>query len=190
MVVIPIDRSRRSRATQIDILNAYAERLREIRGLSEQNVVVSDQATPKQAPTGGRIHVTVAFNDGTFDVGEAASHAIATENANLFVSFYQCLRLDKTGRSEAKLLGGDALLIYKQRILSKLLVDDPSKGTSSNTWEPMRIETNGSSRVRVPLLRDMPILKRSHGPFDAWKEWVGIRLAWEINFDWDLYDVN
>ena len=180
-MTLPFDNTRRSRASQIEILRAFADRLREIDNLNDQNVVVSDQPMPKQTPpTGGKLFVTVSYGDGNFPNGR---HQEFTEESRLVVAIYTCSKKDKAGRAEAKLLLDDSLTAYKRKVLSKLLVDNPSLGRNSPPWEPARV-TGGK---RVPMLREPATPSHCTSPLDAWSDWIGLQLSFRVVFDWDLY---
>lgn len=182
-MVLPIDHSKRSRTTQIEILRAFVERVREVDGLNDQNAVLCDQSQPKDAPSGGKLLVTVSPGSGKFKIGSSSHHACATEEMLLNVSIFAVNMRDKPGRSESKLLDDDSFSQFKARILSKLLVESPELKASSPAWEPTRI----SGQFRIPLLREPAIPLDCSGPFDCWKNWCGIQLLWLVTFDWDLY---
>lgn len=182
-MVLPFDNTRRSRGSQIEILTSFAERIREIPTLNDQNVVIADQPTPKSAPTGGRFQIIVSYGDGRFP---NSSHSEFIENSSLVVALYAISKRDKLGRSESKMLGDDSITQYKHRVLSKLLVDDPTKRNLSRPWEPTRVMDG----LRVPILRDPPTISHCTGPSDCWSDWIGIQIHWNIVFDWELYDVS
>ncbi len=180
-MTLPFDNTRRSRASQIEILKAFVDRLQEIDNLNDQNVVVSDQSIPKQTPpTGGKLFITVSYGDGDFPNGRNQEF---TENSSLVVAIYTVSKKDKAGRAEAKLLLDDSLTAYKGKVLSKLLVGNPSLGRDSPPWEPTRV-TDGK---RVPMLREPATPLRCTAPLDAWGDWIGIQISFRVVFDWDLY---
>lgn len=108
-----------------------------------------------------------------------------TEDATLTIGIYRISKKDRPGRSEAKLLGDSSLFEWKQKVLAKICVEDPTLGDLSSAWEPTKV-VNG---YRVPLLREPPLPTNSVGPFDVTenKGWAGLQLHWSIVFDWDLY---
>ena len=179
-MTLPIDNTRRSRGSQIEILEAFAARLREIPALNEQNVWISDQPLPESPPSGGRFQIVIAYGEGRFP---NSRHQEFTEESSLVVGIYSISKKDRLGRAEAKLLSDGSITDYKQKILSKLLVDNPSLGRNSKPWEPTRVE--GS--YRIPILREPATPTHCTGPVDAWKDWIGIQIFFRVVFDWDLY---
>lgn len=184
----------RSRADQIDILLAFADRLREHEKLNEQNVVVSDQPVPLQFPAGG-FCVCVAPGDGRFpdNLWEGGHHATGTESGSVIVGIYTQIRRDRPGRREQAMLGRKSipgsepsmerpsLLIWKRDILSLLTVQDPSRKAASQAWEP--------SKDCAPLCRSIPRPIRATSALDVpgHDGWIGMQITWAVEWDWDLY---
>lgn len=199
----------RSRATQDDILLAFADRLREHPLLNSQNVVVSDQSVPEDMPGGG-FCVTVAPGPGVFprELTAAASHAQVTEDGSVIIGVYTKILRDRKGRREYSLFGRKSqlastadevrrpsLATWKREILKLLLVkgpgfqfppvddDDPLPrwDFGVESWEP--------SRDGVPLCRDIPSPGRSTEVLDVpgFPGWIGLQLTFAIAWDWELY---
>jgi len=201
----------RSRATQDDILLAFADRLREHPLLNEQNVVVSDQSVPEDMP-GGAFCVTVAPGPGEFplELTSAASHAQATEDGSVIIGIYTKIVKDRKGRREFALFGRrsqlastpdevrkPALTTWKRDILKLLMVDGPAFQAEEldeddnpvplynfgvQAWEP-------ASAAGVPLCRDIPSPRRVTAALDVpgFPGWIGIQLTFSISWDWELY---
>ncbi len=179
-MVLPFDNTRRSRASQTEILQAFLDRIREITDINDQNSFVDDQPLPKSPPPGGKLVFVVSYGEGRFP---NARHQEFSEESSLVVSVYAVSRKDRMGRADTKLLPDDSITSYKKKLLSKLLVDDPSLGRDSRPWEPTRV-MNGK---RVPMLREPATPTHCVGPLDAWKDWKGIQIYFSVLFDWDLY---
>lgn len=179
--MLPFDNSRRGRTTQIEVLNAIAERIREIPGMNDQNVVICDQPVPVAMP-GGQMCISIAPKDGIFP---NSSPSIMSEDSNLITSIYRISKKDRPGRAEAKLLDEQSILNIKRLILAKMCVEDPTLGDNSPSWEPTRTV----SGYRIPLLREPPLPTHSIGPVDVAEHpgWVSLQLHWSVLFDWDLY---
>lgn len=198
----------RSRATQDDILLAFADRLREHSLLNEQNVVVSDQPVPADMPGGG-FCVAIAPGDGRFpfELMDAAHHSQVTEDGSIVVGVYTKIRRDRKGRREFSLFGRRKQIIslpdvdqpesrrpnltqWKRDILKLLLVGEPSLADGSNVpidhlrhaWEP-------ASETGVPLCRDIPKPSRVTGVLDVpgFPGWIGFQITFSIAWDWNLY---
>ncbi|QDV26356.1 hypothetical protein [Aureliella helgolandensis] len=194
----------RNRATQTDILLAFADRLREHPLLNVQNVVVSDQAVPEDMPGGGFL-VCIAPGSGNFpaELWDAASHAQATEDGSAVIGVYTKIRRDRRGRREFSLFGRrkqlsdtpeeldrPSLITWKQSILKLLTVGDPTWAhpggapmldVAVEAWEP--------SRDGIPLCRDVPRPVSATGVLDVpgFPGWIGLQLTFSIAWDWDLY---
>lgn len=179
--MLPFDNSRRGRTTQIEVLKAIAERIREIYGMNDQNVVVCDQAVPDAMP-GGQMCVSVAPHDGTFP---NSSPSVMSEDSTVITSIYRISKKDRPGRAEAKLLDEQSLLAIKKLILAKLCIEDPNMGDNSPSWEP----TKTVAGSRVPLLREPLLPMRSVGPTEVSEHpgWISLQIHWSALFDWDLY---
>lgn len=177
---LPFDNTRRSRGSQIEILESFAGRLREITGINDQNCSISDQPVPKSPPTGGKLQIVVSYGDGVFLNDR---HQEFSEESTLVVAIYAHNKKDRMGRAEAKLLADDSITYYKQKVLSKLLVETPRLGRNSRPWEPTRIMDG----KMVPILREPPTATRCTAPLDAWNDWIGIQISFRVVFDWDLY---
>ena len=193
-MIIPIDHSRRLRTTQTEILRAFLARVREVEGLNEQNAVLSDQPMPKDPPPGGKLLVTVSPAGGPFKLGSSAHHACTTEESRIVIGIFAINMRDRMARSESKLLDDDSFSDMKRKILAKLLVEDPALKASSPHWEPTREVLIQNAEFPAGVLRRVPILREPStpvdcsGPMDAWKNWTGIQITWDVVFDWDLYD--
>jgi hypothetical protein len=195
--------TRRSRATQDDILLAFADRLREHELLNHQNVVISDQPVPDDMPGGG-FCLAVAPGPGQYprELWESAGHAQATEDGSVIVGVYTKIVRDRRGRKEFSLFGRreqdaspqpDArrpnLMAWKRAILKLLVVGEPTLASSGNvalssfrqSWEP--------SRDGIPLCRDIPTPIRSTGVLDVpdFPGWIGLQITFAVAWDWDLY---
>lgn len=179
--MLPFDNSRRGRTTQIEVLKAIADRIRQIPGMNDQNVIICDQPVPSMMP-GGQMCISVAPSDGQFP---NSSPSIMSEDSGLIVGIYRISKKDRPGRAEAKLFDEQSLLELKHKILTKMCVENPSQLDNSPSWEPTRIVTG----YRVPLLREPPLPTRSIGPVDVAEHpgWIGLQLHWSVLFDWDLY---
>ncbi len=180
----------RSRATQDEILLAFADRLRDHELLNEQNVVVSDQSVPSQMPGGG-FCVCVSAGPGEFpsELWNAASHAQATEDGSVIVGVYTKITRDRRGRSEIALFGRrkqterdlnvqrPGLIVWKRDLLKLLTV-----GQDRQAWEP-------ASAAGAPLCRDIPTPKRVTGVLDVpgFPGWIGLQITIAVTWDWELY---
>lgn len=192
----------RSRATQDDILLAFADRLREHALLSEQNVVVDDQAVPSDMPGGG-FCVCVAPGPGVFpnELMAAAHHAQVTEDGSVIIGIYTKIMRDRRGRREFALFGRrsqtavtpaearrPSLMAWKRDILKLLMVGDPTLGDGSAAYDTMR-KAWEPDRDGIPLLRELPQPARVTGVLDVpeFPGWVGLQITFAIAWDWDLY---
>jgi hypothetical protein len=186
------DPFKRNRTTLDSILLAFADRLRTIPDLNNQNVVVSDQEVPESFPTGS-LCLSVSPSDGRFKL-PGGGHATLNEDTEIVVGIYVVIVRDRLGRSETKLVGRKTqfsaeqtaerkpLLEWKRRVLQKLLVDDPAKGPASKQWMP--VDSDG-----LPILRNEIYPTSSRGPLEVAgeKTWLGLHLRFAISFDWYLY---
>ena len=186
------DPFKRSRTTQDAILLAFADRLKTVDQLNDKNVVVSDQPIPDQFTDGG-LNITVSGGSGKFGL-PGGHHATANENGDVVVGIYLQSNRDRPGRREVALAGRQtkdganqaltrkSLIAWKRDILSKILVDDPTKGPASNSWMPL--DADG-----YPMLRSEILPGRCIGPLDVHDEplWIGMHLYFTVSWDWYLY---
>jgi hypothetical protein len=195
----------RSRATQDDILLAFADRLRTHSLLNPQTVVVSDQAVPEDMPGGG-FCVVVAPGPGEFpgELTAAAHHSQVTEDGSVVVGIYTKILRDRKGRREFALFGRrvqnpasdvaesgrPSLIVWKREILKLLMVGEPTLQSSPGTAiDTMRAVWEPDDGTGIPLLRDMPRPVRSTGVLDVpgFPGWIGLQITFSIAWDWDLY---
>lgn len=176
--------NRRSRTTQVEVLEGFANRIAQIPDLNRELVIISDQPVPLLMPSGG-LQFVVAPGDSSFDV--KAAHAEAFRDlCGVIVGIYILNRRDRPGRSESKLLNKNSLLHWKRMILSFLALEDPKLGVASKPWEPTRAQ--GSNQI--PLLRSIPTPTKATSPRDVpmHDSWIGMQIYYQVEFDWDLYD--
>lgn len=179
------DASRRLKTTQAEVLQAFANRLLTLEGLSSQNVVISESPVPSMFP-GGRMCLVVCGTDGEFS-GPSSSQM--TENAGVIIGVYYVNLADRPGRSESKLLNENSLYEMKYRVIKHLKIAEPARKWASRDWEPTR-SVDGKE---LPILREPPRLLSSRGPIDVQIEherskWSGIQLFFSTVFDWALYE--
>lgn len=184
-----INLNRRSRATQEDILNAFAERLRQVYDpLNERNVVVDDQAIPAITPP-GRFYITISPGEGQFDksLWETNGHATANEEGTIVVCCMSVNRRDPAGRSSQALLGTDGLLPWKRKILAAYAVEYPNLRHISPPWEPMKLDVEADEIF--PLLRNppRPVHVTSISDVTECEGWRAFQIAYSCSWDWDLY---
>lgn len=176
--------NQRSRTTQKEVLEGFANRLIQIPDLNNKLVVILDQPVPTLMPPGG-LQFVVAPGDSSFDVG--AAHAEAFRDlSGVIIGIYILNRRDQPGRSESKLLGKNSLLYWKRMVLSYLALEDPTAGMASKPWEPTRIQ----GPDEIPLLRSIPVPTKATSPRDVpmHDSWIGMQIYYQVEFDWDLYD--
>lgn len=178
----------RGRATQDEILEAFAARLRSaVNGLNTATVVVSDQPVPSIMPAGGFL-VTVAPGAGEFphQLWANGHHATATEDGSVIVSFYMQSVKDAPGRKDSAILSSKpnrpSLMKWKRSILKALTVSDEPYVVSRHVWEPIK-----DGRF---LLRDQPQPVRVTGILDVpeHKSWISFQMTFSCTWDWELYE--
>lgn len=172
----------RSRASLRAILNAFVERLREFSEFNTGTVVVSDQVIPRAMPL-GRLCLTVSFGDGHFPEGpwRGGHHATAAAESRVSIGIFLQTARDRPGRSETAIVDDGSIVDYFEQVLQILTVADESLGRNSQSWEPSK---NG-----IPLLKSIPVPESFTSASDVpnHQGWIGMQLAFAIEFDWDLY---
>lgn len=179
-----LDFSKRSRATQKDILIAFRDRLVEAcPGCTDLTCFISDQPIPASIPGGGSC-VTVSIGDGVFDqqlfIGGGAS--TLCEESQIIVTVMSQVVLDRIPQAERALVDDDRGLLssWKRGILRALLLADPELGNESKPWEPAKGDR--------PLCRDQIRPNTASAPADLPGKlgWIGFQIPFAVSFDWDL----
>lgn len=171
-----------NRATQQEILEAVVTRLRAcVPEYTDLTCFVSDHPTPVSFPA-GPVCCTVSLGSGTFPEPFFAGggHLTLCEQTTLLVAPYVRSKLDKPAQTTQIMLNETKGLVsrFKPAILKALLVDD-SSGTRV-TWQPL--DTTGNRLLRSNLA---PANCSAAAP-DASGEFMGMILAFSVEFDWRL----
>ncbi len=182
-----IYQTKRNRAEQDEVLEAFAARLREHPLLNTATVVVDDQPVPVAFPHGGYLMV-VAPGAGEFphNIWADSHHASATEDSSVIIGIYAQSFKGKLGNKQELLTsrkpGKPSLLQWKRAALKLLCVSDELNAIGEpHIWEPAIGDR--------PLLRDLPQPVRCTAPMDVPDHagWYGIQLTFSCTWDWDLY---
>lgn len=183
----PINPALRGRATESEVLECVAARLREHPLLNNATVVVEDQSIPEAMPAGGYCLV-VAPGAGEFPhtLVSGGGHAQCTEDGSVTIGIYKQSFKDKLGSKEAAMLkstpNNPSLLEWKRLVIRQLLVgDDETILGDPQMWEP--------SIDGRPLLRDLPLPVRATAIMDIPDHpgWKGLQVTFSMTWDWDLY---
>ena len=179
-----INNTLRSRATQAQVLKAFADKLIADPDFNEVSVVVADQPVPTEFVKSSGPQIFLAPGDSVFDISAGAHHESWTEMTGLIVGIYCRNIRDRVGRAESRLINRDALTQWKRLVMRCLALESPSLGHASRPWEPTAV-MNG---VAVPLLRAFPLPTKATSPRDVDKQegWIGMQIYYSLEFDWDF----
>jgi hypothetical protein len=181
-----LDLTKRSRATQDEILEAFRDRLRDAcPGCNDQTCFLSDQPIPSIIPAGGGHCITIAAGGGSYDqrLFSNGGHENLNEDFQVIISALVKINIDRIPQAERALLAEDRglLAVWKLNLLRYLILADPDLGLESQHWEPAKDDR--------PLCRDLPRPLHCSEPADVpgHPGWIGFHLTFSVSFDWDLY---